>query len=600
MTNIVEILIKGKDQSGQAVSSADKSTEKLGKTHAEAAKKVKLMAAAGALLAVKLGKDAVHAASDLGESINAVQTVFGPYTKQMLDQSKAAEKMGLSQRAFNEAITPLGALLKNSGLPLKDVAKGTLDLTKRAADMASVFNTSVPDALEAIQAGLRGEQDPLEKYGVSLSQAKIEAEAMAEGLGHATKSTTAIHMAQERASLAQEKYNTAVDKYGKGSTQARQAALGLEGAQNAVNKASTGGAAKFTAQELATARLNLIMKQTSSTNGDFARTSGGLANSQRIVAAQYENAQAKLGAKLLPIMLTATQVAAKLIDVFSRYQGVLLPLAGAIGVIVLAIKAWKAAQIVLDAVLTANPIGVVVVALAAIGTALFIAYKRSETFRNVVTTVFSVVKLATLTFVAAWIKVQIVVLNVFSAIVHGAAAAFGWMPGIGGKLKAARKAFDDFRKIADKALHGIEAQIKTEQAKRQLRGLMSALAKTASQRLYVDLYLRHHGQLRPGETYSQNASGGVFRGRHYASGGAGGGTGMVNDGGGPEIVRLPNGSMIYPAGQSAGMAAGWGSNEPIVLEIRSGGSKLDDLLVEIIRRSIRIRGGNVQAVLGTG
>jgi phage-related protein len=598
MSNIVQILVKGKDESGKAISEADKSTDKLGKTHAEAAKKVKLMAAAGALLAVKLGKDAVGAASNLGESINAVQTVFGPFSKQMLDQSKTAEKYGLSQRAFNEAITPLGALLKNSGMGLKDVSKHTLDLTKRAADMASVFNTSVPDALEAIQAGLRGEADPLEKYGVSLSQAKIEAEAMAEGLGHATKSVSAIHMAQERASLAQTKYNTAVEKYGKGSTQARQAALGLEGAQNAVNKASAGGAVKFSAQELATARLNLILKQTSSTNGDFARTSGGLANSQRIVAAQYENAQAQLGKKLLPMMLTATKVAAKLIDVFSRYQGVLLPLAGAIGVIVLAVKAWKAAQILLNLAITANPIGIVVVALAAIATSLYIAYSRSETFRTVVIKVFSVVKVATLSFVAAWIKVQIVVLNVFSAIVHGAAAAFGWMPGIGGKLKSARKAFDDFRKTADKALHGIQAEIKTEKARQKARDFAAYLKRLGATPVTFDLYTRTHAQ-RPG-THSQNASGGVFRGRHYASGGAGGGTGMINDGGGPEIVRLPDGSMVYPAGQSADMASRWGRRDPIVLEIRSGGSKLDDLLVELIRRSIRIRGGNVQAVLGAG
>jgi hypothetical protein len=36
----------------------------------------------------------------------------------------------------------------------------------------------------------------------------------------------------------------------------------------------------------------------------------------------------------------------------------------------------------------------------------------------------------------------------------------------------------------------------------------------------------------------------------------------------------------------------------VVLEIRSGGSRLDDFLVELLRNSIRVRGGNVQAVLG--
>ncbi|MGW2261453.1 hypothetical protein ACWCXE_27165 [Streptomyces sp. NPDC001780] len=36
-----------------------------------------------------------------------------------------------------------------------------------------------------------------------------------------------------------------------------------------------------------------------------------------------------------------------------------------------------------------------------------------------------------------------------------------------------------------------------------------------------------------------------------------------------------------------------------VLEIRSGGTKLDDLLVELLRRAVRTRGGTVQTVLGT-
>ncbi|MFB6548671.1 phage tail protein [Streptomyces sp. NPDC056405] len=46
----------------------------------------------------------------------------------------------------------------------------------------------------------------------------------------------------------------------------------------------------------------------------------------------------------------------------------------------------------------------------------------------------------------------------------------------------------------------------------------------------------------------------------------------------------------FPAGRGA---------EPVVLEINSGGSRLDDLVVEIIRKSIRTKGGgNVQSYLG--
>src|SRR6266702_136610 len=49
-----------------------------------------------------------------------------------------------------------------------------------------------------------------------------------------------------------------------------------------------------------------------------------------------------------------------------------------------------------------------------------------------------------------------VILNVFGAIIHGAATAFGWVYGIGGKLRGAAKAFDHFRESVDSSLQGIQ------------------------------------------------------------------------------------------------------------------------------------------------
>lgn len=61
----------------------------------------------------------------------------------------------------------------------------------------------------------------------------------------------------------------------------------------------------------------------------------------------------------------------------------------------MASKAWAAAQWLLNAAMTANPISLVIVALAALVAGIVIAYKQSTTFRD---------------------------------IVNGAAHAFGWCP----------------------------------------------------------------------------------------------------------------------------------------------------------------------------
>jgi hypothetical protein len=82
------------------------------------------------------------------------------------------------------------------------------------------------------------------------------------------------------------------------------------------------------------------------------------------------------------------------------------------------------------------------------------------------------------------------------------------------------------------------------------------------------------------------------------SGGARGGWTMVGEGG-RELVRLPHGSKVYPHGQSEQMMAGGGHRcPPAVVEFHASGSRADRLLVELLRDAVRVRGGNVQTVLG--
>lgn len=215
------------------------------------------VAAAGAL--VKFGTDAVKAASNLEESMNAVNVVFGEAAGVITSFGEtAAEAAGLAQSEFQQMATTLGSALINAGMSQDEAAKKTIELTQRAADMASVFNTTVPDALGAMQAALRGESDPIEKFGVTLTAAAVEAEA---------------------------------------------AALGFE---------KVGG--EFDAQAKSAARLSLIMKQTSRVQGDFANTSDGLANKTRELQAKFTNMQAQLGTMLLPLLADLADALVDIVD----------------------------------------------------------------------------------------------------------------------------------------------------------------------------------------------------------------------------------------------------------------------------------------------
>lgn len=321
-------------------------------------------------------KRAADDASNLGESQNAVNVVFGKSARIIGSFAKgAATQAGLSMRQANEMIVPIGASLRNYGYSAKDAAGQSVALAKRAADMASVFNTSVPEALEAIQAGLRGEADPLEKFGVGLSAATVEAKAMSMGL---------------------------VDAEGNLSRHNEMLA------RNAV-----------------------IMDQTNRYAGDFVRTSGEAANKARINAAEAENLSASYGKGLLPVLKMLRSVMGTVLSLMAKHTtttkvlvGVVSGLAAAVIVLTGVTRAWAAistiasaiqsvfitklpivtvltaeqaaAQTGLNYAMRANVIGIVVTALALLVAGLIYAWKHSEKFRAIVTGAFNGVKVAAL------------------------------------------------------------------------------------------------------------------------------------------------------------------------------------------------------------
>ena len=118
--------------------------------------------------------------------------------------------------------------------------------------------------------------------------------------------------------------------------------------------------------------------------------------------------------------------------------GVLKVLAGIIGaataafvvysatvkVVTAVTAAWNAIQKVLNGTLKANPIGIVVTALAALAAGLVIAYKKSDTFRAVVDKAWSVIKA---TISAAWERVIKPALSAFSGFLTDTLApAVSW------------------------------------------------------------------------------------------------------------------------------------------------------------------------------
>lgn len=193
--------------------------------------------------------DGIEGAATLEQSKGAIAAVFKGDADEIDKAAKgAAKSLGLSRNSYNELASTVGAGLKNKGI--QDFSGQTQKLLGLGADLAAQFGGDTSTAVEAIGSLMRGESDPIERYGVSINETAVSAELAARG---------------------QDKLTGAA----------------LESAKSQ-------------------ARLDLLMRQTTDAQGTFARESDTVAGKQQRAGAQWEDLKTKIGEGFLPAVSSAT------------------------------------------------------------------------------------------------------------------------------------------------------------------------------------------------------------------------------------------------------------------------------------------------------
>lgn len=294
---------------GQVASSGKKAgagyAAGLGGAIGGAAKKVfaPLAAAAAGIGIGRFFADAVKGASDLEQSVGAVDAVFKNQAASIkASASAAAMNLGLTRSEYNDLAATLGSLLKNKGI--KDFTGQTQSLINVGADLAAQFGGTTKEAVDALGSALRGETDPIERYGVSMNDAAIKAEAMRMGLVGTSVDAGKVAAAQIRAELAQRKYNEAVRTYGADSDQAKKAQASLISAQGALAKATSGTKVELTDQQKAQAALSLISRQTADAQGAAAREQDTYAGRLARLTASWGDFKATVGGPVIAVLAT--------------------------------------------------------------------------------------------------------------------------------------------------------------------------------------------------------------------------------------------------------------------------------------------------------
>ena len=208
--------------------------------------------AAATVLATRGVLATTKAASDLNETVNKTDVIFGKSAKGIQQWARgSAKSFGLSR---NEALTnasAFGDMFRQLGIGLPTTTKMSKSMVGLASDLASFSNADISQVLEAQQAAFRGEYDSLQRFIPAINAARVE-----------------------------------------------QVALGQTHKKSAKD---------LTAAEKAQATYTIMLHDSTRAQGDFARTSGGLANQQRIQKAQWEDLKTTIGQGFLPAQLAVTK-----------------------------------------------------------------------------------------------------------------------------------------------------------------------------------------------------------------------------------------------------------------------------------------------------
>lgn len=273
---------------------------------------------------------AVNAASDLEETKNKAVVVFGDMADSVIANAERADKaLGLSQRQYLDYASSLQAALTAGGMGVAESAQLAERAVQHFADLASFHNASAEDVAVAWQSAIRGQYEPIQRYFPFITDEYLKTYGVANGM---LEDNVGALTANQRAVLIN--------------------AIALD------------------------EQLNPALN-------DFAETSDGAANKQRILQAQAENAAATLGNQLLPYAIRFMEILSELISRFEaltpqQQQWVVIigAIVAAIGPLLMIVGSLITAFTAIAGALAAvtAPMLIAVAVIAAIAAAFYLLY----------------------------------------------------------------------------------------------------------------------------------------------------------------------------------------------------------------------------------
>lgn len=342
--------------------------------------------AGAANVMIKIGANAGNAIGEIGK-----------VNKALGDQMTSSQKASM---AIRKAAVPAGLALAALGAAAISCAKAAAEDEAAQVKLAGVLQRTAG----ASDAAVKSTEDYIGKLSLATGVADDELRPAMAKLATATGNVK----------QAQEGLATALDI---------SAATG-----KSVDSVSKALAKAYAGNGSALAKLIPGIDEAAVKSGDFAKinkeltrlTGGAAAEAANTAAGQYkifqltlQETQEEIGMALLPVLKDLAPILVQVAnfvkensDVIFKFAAGVAAVAGAVVAINAIMSAWTAllqvfkiaqaaatvAQIAFNIAVSANPIGLIIIAIAALVAGLILAYRESETFRRIVDTVWAAIK----------------------------------------------------------------------------------------------------------------------------------------------------------------------------------------------------------------
>ena len=373
---------------------------------------------------VLLGAQSLKLASNMEETLNKVDVTFGKNSKAVKAWAKnSIKQMGLAQQSALDNVALFGDFATSMGITGTEAVSMSESLTQLGADLSSFKNVPIEQAMGALKGVFTGETEAMKGLGVVMTDTNLEAFALSTGFMKNKVDADKLAEANFNLEQAQKKLTNALTKHGVGSAEAEKAQYAYNKALLASNEAQQGSYKDLTQAEKVQLRYNYVLANTTNAQGDFARTSDGMANQVRMLNENFKELGATIGKDILPFFTGLVKAMNKTVTAFGNLNptfrkflivtllivAIIPPLLIGIGLVAQGIAVLTTVAIALGVTLGVLVLIIagVILAIVAIGVAVYYIIKYWEPIKEFFINLWEGIKdIFTATF--DWIKDLIV------------------------------------------------------------------------------------------------------------------------------------------------------------------------------------------------